>query len=128
MSALYQQQATQAADAGTPSRGNSPTLSDSPGSPRRGSMNSNDGTKVVAGGLKLPDFADSDFYVNPDSVALGPSIGEGAFSTVYAARYFGDVVAVKKQTRQGKDLEKYLLRELAVLKYIRHENMLEYIG
>jgi serine/threonine protein kinase len=66
--------------------------------------------------------------VNPDSVALGPSIGEGAFSTVYAARYFGDVVAVKKQTRQGKDLEKYLLRELAVLKYIRHENMLEYIG
>jgi hypothetical protein len=27
-------------------------------------MNSNDGTKVVAGGLKLPDFADSDFYVS----------------------------------------------------------------
>jgi hypothetical protein len=63
MSALYQQQTTQAADAGTPSRGNSPTLSDSPGSPRRSSLNSNDGTKV-AGGLKLPDFADSDFYVS----------------------------------------------------------------
>lgn len=78
--------------------------------------------------FKLPDFADSDFYVNPESVVLGPSIGEGAFSTVFAGRYFGDIVAVKKQTRQGKDLEKYLLRELAVLKYIRHKSMLEYIG
>lgn len=29
---------------------------------------------------------------------------------------------------QGRDLEKYLLRELSVLKYIRHQNMLEYIG
>lgn len=76
----------------------------------------------------LPNFEDSDFYVNPDSVNLGPPIGEGAFSTVFVGRYFGDIVAVKKQTRQGKDLEKYLLRELAVLKYIRHENMLEYIG
>ncbi|CAM9842462.1 unnamed protein product, partial [Phaeothamnion confervicola] len=76
----------------------------------------------------LPDFEDTDFYVNGDSVTLGPTIGEGAFSTVYVGRYFGDAVAVKKQTRQGKDLEKYLLRELSVLKYIRHENMLEYIG
>ena len=79
-------------------------------------------------GTKLPDFADTDFYINPKVVEMGPIIGEGAFSTVYAARYFGDIVAVKKQTRKGKDLEKYLLRELQVLKYIRHENMLEYIG
>lgn len=61
-------------------------------------------------------------------VAIGPAVGEGAFSTVYIGKYFGDVVAVKKQTRQGRDLEKYLLRELSVLKYIRHQNMLEYIG
>ncbi len=35
---------------------------------------------------------------------------------VYIGKYFGDIVAVKKQTRQGKEIEKYLLRELTVLK------------
>ncbi|CAM9813754.1 unnamed protein product [Scytosiphon promiscuus] len=79
-------------------------------------------------GLQLPDFEESDFYVEQEQVAIGPAVGEGAFSTVYIGKYFGDVVAVKKQTRQGRDLEKYLLRELSVLKYIRHQNMLEYIG
>ncbi|CAM9762592.1 unnamed protein product [Ascophyllum nodosum] len=79
-------------------------------------------------GLQLPDFEESDFYVEQEHVTIGPSVGEGAFSTVYIGKYFGDVVAVKKQTRQGRDLEKYLLRELSVLKYIRHQNMLEYIG
>eukprot|EP00752_Nemacystus_decipiens_P005943 g5367.t1 len=79
-------------------------------------------------GLQLPDFEESDFYVEQEQVAIGPAVGEGAFSTVYIGKYFGDIVAVKKQTRQGRDLEKYLLRELSVLKYIRHQNMLEYIG
>eukprot|EP00903_Cladosiphon_okamuranus_P013094 g12213.t1 len=79
-------------------------------------------------GLQLPDFEESDFYVEQEQVAIGPAVGEGAFSTVFIGKYFGDVVAVKKQTRQGRDLEKYLLRELSVLKYIRHQNMLEYIG
>ncbi|CAM9406613.1 unnamed protein product [Ectocarpus sp. 4 AP-2014] len=78
--------------------------------------------------LQLPDFEESDFYVEQEQVTIGPAVGEGAFSTVYIGKYFGDVVAVKKQTRQGRDLEKYLLRELSVLKYIRHQNMLEYIG
>ncbi|CAM9605913.1 unnamed protein product, partial [Choristocarpus tenellus] len=78
--------------------------------------------------MQLPDFEESDFYVEQEQVVIGPAVGEGAFSTVYVGTYFGDVVAVKKQTRQGRDLEKYLLRELSVLKYIRHQNMLEYIG
>ncbi|CAM9170819.1 unnamed protein product [Laminaria digitata] len=83
---------------------------------------------VEEAGLQLPDFEESDFYVEQEQVTIGPAVGEGAFSTVYIGKYFGDVVAVKKQTRQGRDLEKYLLRELSVLKYIRHQNMLEYIG
>ena len=35
---------------------------------------------------------------------------------------------MKKQVRDQEQLETYLLRELAVLNYVRHENMLEYIG
>lgn len=29
----------------------------------------------------------------------GPEIGKGQFSTVYVGKYFGDLVAVKKQIR-----------------------------
>lgn len=58
----------------------------------------------------------------------GKIIGTGAFSTVHIGRYFGDVVAVKKQTREEKDLDEYLLRELAVLKNINHHNLVAYIG
>ena len=35
---------------------------------------------------------------------------------------------MKKQVREQEELETHLLRELAVLNYVRHENMLEYIG
>ncbi len=58
----------------------------------------------------------------------GPQIGEGQFSRVYIGKYFGDYVAVKKQTRQDKVLDCYLLRELAVLKNASHENLVGYIG
>ena len=77
----------------------------------------------------LPAFnEDSDFYVSPSNVVVGPVIGSGQFSRVYLAKYFGDYVAVKKQTRDAEELETYLLRELAVLSFVRHGNMLEYIG
>ncbi|CAM9317993.1 unnamed protein product [Chrysoparadoxa australica] len=97
-------------------------------SPQLGASSMTRSESISGQGDILPDFEASDFYVNPESVVLGPPVGEGAFSTVYCGRYFGDVVAVKMQTRKGADLEKYLLRELSVLKYIRHEGMLEYIG
>ncbi|CAM9764089.1 unnamed protein product, partial [Choristocarpus tenellus] len=35
---------------------------------------------------------------------------------------------IKKQARQEKNLEAYLMRELAVLKHYQHDNLLQYIG
>lgn len=80
--------------------------------------------------VKLDEFVLTCF-VRPNRSAQ--KIGEGQFSryiiyahlhipttngafdnllcgSVFIGKYFGDVVAVKKQTRHGKDLEKYLLR------------------
>jgi serine/threonine protein kinase len=37
-------------------------------------------------------------------------------------------VAVKKQIREDKGLDNYLLRELAVLKNASHQNLVSYIG
>lgn len=58
----------------------------------------------------------------------GPKIGQGQFSTVFIGKYFGDLVAIKKQAREQKDLDAYLVRELAVLKNIDHPNLISYIG
>ena len=58
----------------------------------------------------------------------GPEIGKGEFSNVYVGKYFGDLVAVKKQTRTQRVLEEYLLRELSVLKIATHKNLVSYIG
>jgi hypothetical protein len=40
----------------------------------------------------------------------------------------GDLVAVKKQTRNTKALERYLTRELAALKNLQHDNLIEFLG
>ena len=73
-------------------------------------------------------FTEEDFLINIEDIKMGPKIGEGQFSTVYYATYFGDPVAVKKQTRQGKDLERYLLRELGALNNLKHKNLVEFYG
>lgn len=77
---------------------------------------------------RLPSFHESDFWVDLDHVHLGPQIGRGQFSTVYVGKYFGDTVAVKKQTREALTLETYLMRELSVLKSCQHENLVSYFG
>ncbi|CAM9267780.1 unnamed protein product, partial [Ectocarpus sp. 12 AP-2014] len=83
---------------------------------------------AVGSGDNALSFNDSDFYLNMDDVDIGPQIGQGAFSKVYLGRYFGELVAVKKQARREADLEAYLMRELAVLKHFQHENLLQYVG
>ncbi len=40
------------------------------------------GTGAESEGSDLPLFDNTDFFVQPDSVTLGPLIGEGAFSSV----------------------------------------------
>jgi serine/threonine protein kinase len=61
-------------------------------------------------------------------ISSGPQIGQGQFSKVYIGKYFGDYVAIKKQIRQDKVLDCYLLRELSVLKNAIHENLVGYFG
>ena len=104
----------------------------------------------------LLSFNDDDF-VDFEDLQLGPKIGEGQFSTVFVGRYFGetpakgppccvgvgpcpnylwprlgpssgDHVAIKRQTRNTKALERYLTRELGALKHLRHENLIEFLG
>ena len=55
----------------------------------------------------LPSFEDSDFFCDVTNVTMGPKIGEGMFSKVYVAKYFGDIVAVKKMIREEEKLETY---------------------
>ena len=76
----------------------------------------------------LEGFTESDFWLEIKDIQIGSLIGSGQFSKVYVGRYFGDLVAVKIQKREGKALETYLLRELAVLKNARHENLIAYLG
>lgn len=73
----------------------------------------------------LPSF---DFHINMNDITLGQVIGKGSFSTVYLGKYLGDHVAVKKQTREKVELEHYHLRELAMLKSCKHDNLVKYIG
>jgi hypothetical protein len=94
----------------------------------------------------FPVFEESDFWLDISAVTMfvlyfyhtllfsnlysisGPQIGQGQFSKVYIGKYFGDYVAIKKQIRQEKVLDCYLLRELAVLKNAIHENLVGYFG
>ena len=46
------------------------------------------------------DYKNCDFWLDIESVRMGPVIGSGQFSTVHLGEYFGDLVAVKKQTRE----------------------------
>jgi len=55
-------------------------------------------------------------------------IGSGNFAKVLRANYFGTPVAVKKILEPGGDMEKYVDRELALLKNLRHPNIVQFIG
>jgi len=74
------------------------------------------------------DFKKEDFYLDFNDLTLERVIGTGQFSQVYLAFYFGDVVAVKKQTRDSEQIENYVFRELGLLKNLTHQNILKYIG
>ncbi len=59
---------------------------------------SNSSPNAEAGAVT--DYKDCDFWLDIESVCMGPVIGSGQFSTVHLGEYFGDLVAVKKQTRE----------------------------
>ena len=75
------------------------------------------------------DDSVKDFYVDASVLSLGEVLQHNAFADVRIGNYLGDAVAVKVARRdQGANLEAYLLRELAVLKYLSHPNLLNYLG
>jgi hypothetical protein len=46
----------------------------------------------------LLEFAEDDFIIHKEELDFGPQIGEGNFSTVYLARYFGEHFATTAGT------------------------------
>ena len=71
---------------------------------------------------------DGDYLINPTDVLIGKAVGEGQFGSVYIGKYFGDLVAVKKQICEAKGLQGYLLREINVLKRVQHDHIMSYFG
>jgi serine/threonine protein kinase len=71
---------------------------------------------------------DNDYLIDLKDVVIGKLIGQGQFATVHAGKYFGDYVAIKKQVRDAKVLENYLIREINVLKRAQHDNLISYFG
>lgn len=71
---------------------------------------------------------DNDYHIDLKDVSIGKLIGQGQFATVYAGKYFGDYVAIKKQVREAKVLENYLIREISVLRRAQHDNLISYFG
>ncbi|GBG23829.1 RasGEF domain-containing serine/threonine-protein kinase X [Hondaea fermentalgiana] len=74
------------------------------------------------------DFGDNDFDLDKSKVKLLDVLGRGAFSTVYKAEYTGLVVAIKKQKLADPDLERYIRKELAILRRCNHPGLVKYIG
>jgi len=69
--------------------------------------------------------------IRQEELKIGDKIGEGAFSDVYKGVYYGTTVAVKKMDvdlLDNKFTEKFVLRELAMLKGMRHANIVQFIG
>jgi serine/threonine protein kinase len=71
---------------------------------------------------------EDDYLLDIKDICIGPLIGQGQFATVYLGKYFGDYVAVKKQVREAKLLETYLIREISLLQKTKHENLISFFG
>ncbi|EFA82235.1 LISK family protein kinase [Heterostelium album PN500] len=61
---------------------------------------------------------------------IAEQIGAGSYGMVYRGSYFNSQVAIKKirPGEHNRDLQKYLKREIAVLKNIQHPNIVQFIG
>jgi serine/threonine protein kinase len=63
-----------------------------------------------------------------ENIIFGKLLGAGNFSQVFDAIYNGKRVAVKKQELHEKNLDKYMARELDVLKTTVHPHLICYVG
>ncbi|BGP19979.1 hypothetical protein JCM10213_006756 [Rhodosporidiobolus nylandii] len=56
-------------------------------------------------------------------------LGKGSFGCVYKGEYLGIEVAIKEVLPSGEyDVEKYLQREITLMKEARHPNIVQYLG
>ncbi|EQC41000.1 TKL/LISK/LISK-DD1 protein kinase [Saprolegnia diclina VS20] len=65
--------------------------------------------------------------LHPKRLALGPLIGSGSFSKVFAGAYDGAPVAIKRQKRDPQ-INDYIAREIAILRQLEHPRLLRFIG
>lgn len=68
--------------------------------------------------------------VAPHEIKIGPRIGKGSFAEVFKARWRGTLVAVKKLPAHSltPDFFEDFEREAALMKRLRHPNVLLYLG
>lgn len=68
--------------------------------------------------------------VMPKELKIGPRIGKGSFAEVYKARWRGTLVAVKRLPAHSltPDFFEDFEREAALMKRLRHPNVLLYLG
>lgn len=74
------------------------------------------------------DSQTSKAFQSIQEIEIGPEIGQGQFSTVYAGRWNGVFVSVKKQSRSLEELDEYLRREIEILRTMTHPNVIRFIG
>ena len=73
-------------------------------------------------------FTDADFLLDFADLTLEKQIGAGNFAAVWQGTYRSGPVAIKRQTLFEKELDKYLEKEMAILKTVSHPNLLRFIG
>jgi len=82
---------------------------------------------TVEGGVVKEEWT-----INFDDLEFGEEIGSGAFGTVFKGDYYGTVVAIKRlnasNNLQQEHLNKYIQREVALLKGIHHPNIVQFMG
>lgn len=74
---------------------------------------------------------DNEWWLDPDDLEFGEKIGGGNFGAVYKGEYVGTPVAIKEVLIHEDDKEfarKYIEREVAILRSVRHPNILSFIG
>uniref|UniRef100_A0A0E0PDX2 non-specific serine/threonine protein kinase n=1 Tax=Oryza rufipogon TaxID=4529 RepID=A0A0E0PDX2_ORYRU len=77
-----------------------------------------------------PSFCADWLEISWDEIELKERVGAGSFGTVYRADWHGSDVAVKVLTDQdvGEAQLKEFLREIAIMKRVRHPNVVLFMG
>ncbi|EGC35140.1 hypothetical protein DICPUDRAFT_152543 [Dictyostelium purpureum] len=92
---------------------------------------SRDGIEGLPTSSKDDDDSDLSSIEYEDLVMDSTEIGRGSFGQVQKASYFGTDVAVKQLSSLvsiDPDYFKFMLREIKILKNMRHPNIVQYIG